>query len=167
MTALHISILSLVVAIFSLWLSYRNRIERIQNKRHSDSLEANQMLLNCDNMLLHAENSFREFLGLAFTHALLKVSDFVQIIDRIASNRAYIKSLHNELSENKNDAKKVMEILQISIEIQANSESFTKSLQENLRILEKEIDTNKGLNDEVKIRKLRESISHIKQWKQF
>lgn len=167
MTALHISILSLVVAIISLGLSYSNRIERIQNKRHSDLLEAIQMLLNCDNMLLHAENSFREFWRLAFTHALLKVPDFVQIIDRIASSRANIKSLHNELSENKNDAKKVMEILQISIEIQANSESFMKSLQESLRILEKEIDTNKGLNDEVKIRKLRESISYIKQWKQF
>jgi len=118
-------------------------------------------------MLSHAGNSLREFWRLAFAHALMKTADFGQIIDRIAYTRANIKSLQNELSENENDTKKVREVLKASIEIQANSESFMKSLNENLRILEREIDVNKGLNDEAKIRKLRKSISHIKQWKQF
>ena len=101
MSAILISIFSLIVSLFALWLSYRNRIERILGERYSHFIEASTLLNRAEVLYGQSEVSFREFWRLSKSYALIEPSDFDEIIERIRAAKYSIMDKLHMLNKNK------------------------------------------------------------------
>ena len=167
MNAILISIFSLLVSLFALWLSYRNRIERITGERYRRFIEASTLLNKADNLYGQSEVSFREFWRLSKSYALIEPNDFDAIIKQIKTTKNNIQLSLHALNNSKTSDKIINECLEYGVRSVKNGESLLESQEHSLTNLKHEIEMSSGLNESERVNKLGLAISHIKQWKEF
>lgn len=159
------SVGSLLVALFALWLNYRNRLAQQQLEKHIAVETALSLLNRCDVLIENADSFFREFWRIALSEALLKATDYDKITTKISEQRSIVTALRQSLVENAEDETAVQKVLTVARQIEAGMDPLQTSLGHSLASLKREVDLAQTLPEQDKREKLRAAIAHIKQWK--
>ena len=167
MTTIYISILSLIVSLFALWLSYRNRVERLEGEQYSRYIEAYTVLNNAELLFGQLEVSIREFTRIADTYAKIGFSDFGIVFEDIKAAKENIQKWRVELDNNKKYNDAITQTLEYGLRRVKDAESLLSSHENHLINLKNEVELSADLSEEDRIGKLRKVISDIKQWEKF
>lgn len=161
------SVGSLLVALFALWLNYKNRLSQQRLEKQLAAETALSLLNRCDVLIENADAFFREFWRIALNEALLKAADFERITNKISEQRSIVTGLRQNLVESAEDDTAIQKVLKMARQIEAGMDPLQTSLGHGLAALKREVDLAQTLSEPDRHEKLRTAIAHIKQWKSF